>query len=231
MIIIGKNVAKEYLETNNKINKIYICNVFNDKNLISTIQNRRINICYLNKNELDKIDNGNHQGIILDVPEYKYYDFEQIDVKENRLIVMLDHIEDTHNFGAIIRTCESAGVNWIIIPKDRSVDINSTVMKTSAGALNNICISKVSNLVNTISKLKKMGYWIIGTDMENSVDYRSIDYDMPIVLIIGNEAVGISKIVRDNCDIVASIPMKGRINSLNASVAAGILIYKIVEKD
>ncbi len=230
MYIIGKNVAIEYLKTNENINKALILDTFGDKTIVEDLQKRKICITFLNKLELDKIDNGNHQGIILDVPDFKYSELNEILDENKKLIVMLDHLEDTHNFGAIIRTCEAAGVSGIIIPKDRSVDINSTVMKTSAGALNNVKICKVTNLVSTINELKRKGYWIIGSDLEDSVDYKKVDYDMPIVLVIGNEGFGISRLLKENCDIVVNIPMKGKINSLNASVAAGILIYKIIEK-
>jgi 23S rRNA (guanosine2251-2'-O)-methyltransferase len=143
---------------------------------------------------------------------------------------MLDHLEDPHNFGAIIRTCEALGVDAIIIPKDRNVSVNSTVVKTSAGAIYNMPIVKVTNLVNAIDKLKDSGYWIVGTDMDGE-DYTKIDYNAPICLIIGNEGHGMSKIVTDNCDYIAKIPMVGKINSLNASVSCGILLSRIVSGD
>ena len=142
---------------------------------------------------------------------------------------MLDHLEDPHNIGAIIRTCEALGVEGIIIPNDRCASINATVVKTSAGAIEYIPIIRVVNLVQTIKKLKDKGYWIIGTDMEGE-DYTTIDYKMPVCLIIGNEGKGISKLVADNCDYMASIPMKGKINSLNASVSLGIILSEIVSK-
>ena len=142
--------------------------------------------------------------------------------------MIIDHLEDPHNLGAIIRTCEAAGVSYIIIPKDRQVMVNSTVMKTSAGALSNVHIAVVSNLVNAISKLKDNGFWVVGTAMEDSVDYRSIDYSGKMALVIGNEGKGISRLVRESCDFVATIPMFGKINSLNASVASGIMIYEVV---
>ena len=142
---------------------------------------------------------------------------------------MLDQIEDPHKFGAIIRTCEASGVDGIIIPKDRSVEVNATVMKTSAGALTNMKIVMVSNLVDTISKLKKEGYWSIGLDMDGT-DYNKIDYNMPICLVVGNEGFGLKPLTRKNCDIISSIPMKGKINSLNASVATGVMIYQILNK-
>ena len=137
-------------------------------------------------------------------------------------------MEDPHNLGAIIRTCEAASVDAIIIPKDRQVQVNSTVMKTSVGTLDNVRIVSVSNLVNTINKLKDNGFWIVGTALEDSVDYRSIDYSGKIGLVIGNEGNGISQIVRKSCDFVAKIPMYGKTNSLNASVASGIMIYEVV---
>ena len=194
------------------------------------LKKRNISIKFLTKNELNKIDNGNNQGIIIDIPDFVYSDLDDLLISEKPFIVILDHIEDPHNFGAIIRTCESAGVDGIIIPKDRSVSINSTVMKTSAGALNNVKICKVTNLSRTIDELKNRGLWIFGTNVSNSISYNSVDYDIPLALVIGSEGFGISKLINDKCDYIINIPMKGKVNSLNASVAAGILIYKIIEK-
>ena len=139
---------------------------------------------------------------------------------------MLDHLEDPHNFGAIIRTSVALGGDAIIIPNDRNVPINGTVVKTSAGAISHIPIIRVPNLNSTITKLKQDGYWIIGTDMEGS-NYRTIDYHMPICLIIGNEGKGMSKVIKDNCDYIATIPMTGKINSLNASVSCAIILSQI----
>lgn len=229
MYIYGKNVAKETLENNKKILKAYICKDFSDKNIIFMLQKRGIGIEYLTKNEIDKLASGNNQGIILSVPDYEYSELDELLVSDKPFIVILDHLEDPHNFGAIVRTCEAAGVDGIIIPKDRSVSVNSTVMKTSAGALNNMKICMVTNLNRTIDELKNRGIWIVGTDMTDSVPYNSLDYDMPVAVIIGSEGFGISRLVREKCDFVVNIPMKGKVNSLNASVAAGILIYKIFE--
>jgi 23S rRNA (guanosine2251-2'-O)-methyltransferase len=141
---------------------------------------------------------------------------------------MLDSLEDPHNFGAIIRTCECAGVNYIIIPKNRSVSVNSTVYKTASGALSHMKIVEVVNLNNTITKLKDNGYWIYGADM-NGTDFRSIDYSGKTCLVIGSEGHGLKKIVESSCDQIVSLKMKGKINSLNASVAAGILIYEVMK--
>ena len=168
----------------------------------------------------------------MDIDEFKTYELNEFldDLKTNNnyhTLVMLDHLEDPHNFGAIIRTSEALGVEGIIIPNDRSVSITSTVVKTSAGAIENIKIIKVPNLTATISKLKEKNYWIVGTDMKGQ-NYREIDYNMNVCLVIGNEGKGMSKIVRDNCDFIASIPMTGKINSLNASVSCGIILSQIV---
>lgn len=230
MIVIGKNVAMELLKNDSKINKVYLYKDFNDKNIINDIQKRNIEIIYKTKEELFKIDKGNHQGIILDIPDFKYSKMEDIIDVNNGFIVMLDHIEDPHNFGAIIRTCEAAGVDAIIIPKDRSVEVNSTVMKVSSGALNNMKIVKVTNLNDSINKLKKIGYWIVGTTMDSKEEYSKFNYNFPLVLIIGNEGNGINRLTKESCDILVTIPMKGKINSLNASVATGILVYEITKK-
>lgn len=232
MYIYGKNVVYEKLFNNSKINKLYLSKKFNDKKILDLLKDKNIDITYLDNFKLDKMVNGLHQGIIALVNDYKTYDLKEIINninKKNPLIVMLDHIEDPHNFGAIIRTSEALGVDAIIIPEDRCVGINSTVIKTSVGAIENIKIIKVTNLVNTIKYLKDKGYWIIGTDM-SSTSISEIDYKMPICLVIGNEGKGISRIVRDNCDYIASIPMTGKVNSLNASVATGIIIYEIINR-
>lgn len=230
MIVYGKNVVKEIINNNQKIEKVYISYDFSDQNLISALQKKQIRINYLTKKELDKLVNGLHQGIIVSIPDYQYYSLEDLIIGNNDIIVALDHLEDPHNLGAIIRTCEAAGVSGIIIPKDRSVDVNSTVMKTSAGALDNMKIAMVTNLNKAIDKLKEKGFWVVGTEMNAKTSYMDIDYKAPICLVIGNEGSGMSRLVKETCDYIVSIPMEGKINSLNASVATGIMIYGILEK-
>lgn len=225
MYIYGKNVVKEYLSQKNQIKKAYIYNKFNDNEILNKLKSQNININYLEKYDLNKIESGNHQGIILEVDDYSYESLDEIENEE--IIVILDHIEDPHNFGAIIRTCEAAGIKSIIIPKDRSVKVNSTVMKVSVGTIKNVNIAMVNNLVNTIKELKQKGYWIIGTDMQGT-DYKQIDYNGKIVLVVGNEGTGMSRLVKENCDFIATIPMKGKVNSLNASVATALVIYEAV---
>jgi 23S rRNA (guanosine2251-2'-O)-methyltransferase len=228
MLVFGKNVVLEVLKNNKKIYKAYVYKEFSDQNIISELQNNNITIEYKDKFQLDRLADKNHQGIIIEIDDFKYSQLEDI-ITENNLIIILDHIEDPHNFGAIIRTCEAAKVDGIIIPKDRSVSVNSTVMKTSAGALENIKIVEVTNLTNTIKDLKKKGFWFVATDMDGK-DYKEIDYKGNIGLVIGNEGKGISRLVKENCDFVASIPMKGKVNSLNASVAAGIVIFEALSQ-
>lgn len=227
MYVFGKNVALEILRKKEKIEKAYIYKDFNDKNIISELQKLKISINYCTKFELDKLAKGNHQGIILSIPDYEYCDVSNMMNNPDSLIVILDHLEDPHNLGAIIRTCEAAGVDGIIIPKDRSVSVNSTVMKVSAGALENMQIASVTNLNNTIKYLKDNGFWIVGTDMEGT-PYDEIDYHGKIAIVIGNEGKGMSKLISESCDFIASIPMRGKINSLNASVATGIIIYEAI---
>ena len=228
MYVFGKNVALEILRKKEKIKKAYIYKDFNDKNIISELQKLKISINYCEKFELDKLAKGNHQGIILSIPDYEYCDVSDMIENENALIVILDHLEDPHNLGAIVRTCEAAGVDGIIIPKDRSVSVNSTVMKVSAGALENVKVASVTNLNNTIKYLKNNGFWIVGTDMTGT-PYDEIDYSGKIAIITGNEGNGMSKLVSESCDFIASIPMRGEINSLNASVATGIIVYEAIK--
>ncbi len=227
MYIYGKNVAEEILKNNKKIHKAYLYRNFHDEWIISALQKRNVWIEYKDKYELDRLASGNHQGIILSVPDYEYCQLDDLIVKEDPLLVILDHVEDPHNLGAIIRTCEAAGVDGIILPKNRSVEVNATVMKTSAGALEYVKIAQVTNIAQTMKELKRKGFWIVGTDMDGT-NYSDIDYKGKMALVIGNEGKGMSRIVKENCDFIASIPMIGKINSLNASVAAGIMIYEAV---
>ena len=227
MIIYGKNSCKVVLESNIEISKIYLQEGFSEKEIISLIENKNLKINYLPKNRMNDLADGVHQGIILSIPNYKYMDLDEV-LGENKFVVMLDHLEDPHNFGAIVRTCEASGVDAIIIPSDREIEVNPTVVKTSVGTVFQTKIIKVVNLVDTISYLKENGYWIVGTSLEGNLDYREVDYSGNICLIVGNEGRGMSKLVTKNCDYLTKIPMYGETNSLNASVAAGIMIYEVI---
>ena len=228
MLVYGRNVAKDILKKGEKVEKIFLQENFNDKEIISLIENSKIVVFYKKKREIDNLCSGVHQGILLFIPDYQYSNINTFLNKNEEKVVILDHIEDPHNLGAIIRTCEAAGIKSVIIPKDRQVQVNATVMKTSVGTLDNVNIVQVTNLSNTIDKLKENGYWIVGTALKDSVDYRDIDYTGKIALIVGNEGTGISNLVMKKCDFIAKIPMYGETNSLNASVATVIMIYEMI---
>ena len=232
MYVFGRNVAKELINNNRKIKKVYLNDNLKGSEIDEALKEKDVLINYLTNSQMDKLEKKNHQGVILEIPDYEYLSEQDMlnNMPDKAFIVILDHLEDPHNFGAIIRTCEAAGVDYIIIPKNRSVSVNSTVMKTSVGALDNVKIVEVTNLNNTIKKLKDNGVWVVGTDLENSVSYDKIDYTTSIALIIGSEGFGMSNLVKKNCDFIANIPMYGKINSLNASVAAGIMIYEVVRQ-
>ena len=228
MLVYGRNVAIDLLKKKKNIKKIILQDGFNDDLIFSLIENNNYRVEYRSKKEIDDLCSGVHQGIILDIPDFAYDNINDFLERKEEFVVVLDHLEDPHNLGAIIRTCEAAGVKSIIIPKDRQVLINSTVMKTSVGTLDNIHVVLVSNISNSIDILKDNGFWVVGTALENSIDYRQIDYSGKIALIIGNEGAGMSKLVTKKCDFIAKIPMYGSTNSLNASVAAGIMIYEVI---
>ncbi len=222
MLAYGKNVL---LMTNpQKIKKVYLSKTRKDKEVLNYLKLHHINYVLTENEILNKMTKQNHQGIIMEIEEYEYQKLESI-LKEEFLVI-LDHIEDPHNFGAIIRTCEAAGVKGIIIPKDRSVTVNDTVMKTSVGTTNFVSIVKVTNLVDTIKKLKQNGFFIYGSDMEGT-DMKLVNFEGKKVLVVGNEGKGISSLVEKNCDEIIKIPMNGKVNSLNASVASAILIFKM----
>ena len=224
MRVCGKNVFNE-LDLS-RVRKVLLSPNFKDKDILDKRKSNRLKYIITDSKIMDKMIPHN-QGIIIEINDYEYKTLEDIDNQEN-FVVMLDHLEDPHNFGAIIRTCEARGIKSIIIPKDRSVIVNETVMKTSVGALNHVNIIMVTNLVNAINKLKNRGYFAYAADMDGKY-YREVDYSDKVLLIIGSEGNGISKLVKENVDQVVSIPMNGVVNSLNASVAASILIYGIGE--
>ncbi len=228
MYVFGKNVALELLEKGVKLKKCYLFKNFSDKNIETSLQNKNVPIKYLAKEELDRLSNGNHQGIIMEIEEFVFTALEDVIEGDKKFIVVLDHLEDPHNLGSIIRTCECAGVDGIVIPRNRSVTVNATVMKVSAGALSYVKICEVVNLNSTLNQLKEKGYWVIGAEASGD-DYRTINYDGPVALVIGSEGFGLKDLTRKNCDLLASIPMNGKINSLNASVAAGILIFEVLK--
>lgn len=225
LLICGKNVLKE--TPISKIHKVYIKENFKDFAILNYLKENKIRYEIVPIFRLDKMVNVPHQGIVIDIDDFVYSSLEEI-LKED-FIVCLDHLEDPHNLGAIIRTCECAGIKSIILPKERSVRVNETVMKISAGAINNVKIVLVSNVNQTLKKLQKNMFFIYTADMDGT-DYRQIDYASKRVLVIGAEGKGVSPLVRQTSDEIISIPMYGSINSLNASVSAGILIYGMIKE-
>ncbi len=235
----GRNAVIELLESRRDINKILIAK--GEKHgsinkIIALAKERKILLTELEKSKLNQIaQTQNHQGVIAIVPPYNYCEVEDIlelakQKQEMPFILLLDGIEDPHNLGSIIRTAETAGVHGIIIPKRRAASVNSTVSKVSAGAVEYMKIARVNNLNETIRYLKEQGLWICGTDMNTNTTYTNQDYKMPIALVIGSEGFGISRLVKENCDFLVKIPMKGKITSLNASVSAGIIMYEVVKQ-
>ena len=225
MKVFGKNVFNELKSNTSQIKKVYLSTSFKNKEIIDFIKENKISYVTVEKHKFDKMVEGNTQGIILEVKDFECKNIKELDLSLKK-IVILDHLEDPHNFGAIIRTCEASGVKAIIIPKDRSVGVSPTVVKTSTGALEYVDIFEVSNLKNTIDFLKKNDYFVYGAEADG-IDYDKVNYSDKMVLVIGSEGHGLTRIVRESCDEIISIPMCGHVNSLNASVSFGVLIYGI----
>lgn len=215
MLVYGKNVLYEV--DKKKIKKIYCAR----KEYLNYLEKNKLHYEFVDEKRLNNLVKGNHQGIVIDIFDYEYYELSDI---TGDFVVALDHIEDPHNFGAIIRTCACAGIRNIIIPKDRAVGVTDTVVKVSEGTIDYVHITMVTNLNNALDKLKKMGYFVYASCMDGE-DYRSLDTSGKKVLVIGNEGEGISSLTRKNADYLISIKMNNNIDSLNASVAAGILIF------
>lgn len=233
MLVSGRNNVKEILRNFSEtsgVRKAYCQENFNENDILSLLKKKNVPIVYKKKLELDHLVNNNHQGVILDVRDFEYTSLDDIILSKDKcFVIILDHIEDPHNLGAIIRTVEASGADGIILPLNRSVSVNETVMKTSVGALYNVKIASVTNLHNTVKRLKKEGFWIIGTDLDGE-DYTKIKYPNKTALVIGSEGFGMTRIVKESCDFIATIPMHGKVNSLNASVATGIMIYEVIKR-
>lgn len=235
----GRNAVRELLNSGRDINKIFIQKGERHGSILEIIakaKERKLLIQEVDKNKLDQMaQSDNHQGVIAIVPPYDYCDVDDIldyakSKNENPFILILDGIEDPHNMGSIIRTAECCGVHGIIIPKRRSCSVNSTVNKTSVGAVEYMKIARVTNLNDTIKYLKENDVWIYGTDMNGSKYYTDEKYNSGVGIVIGSEGYGMSDLVKKNCDFLIKIPMKGKINSLNASVSAGIVMYEVMNQ-
>lgn len=236
--IEGRNSVRELLKSDKDVNKLFVQKGEKHGSILEIIalaKQRKIIIQELEKNKLDEIsETHNHQGVIAVVPPFNYCDVDDIleyakSKNEKPFIMILDGIEDPHNLGSIIRTAECTGVHGIIIPKRRAASVNSTVNKTSAGAVEYMKIARVNNITETIKYLKENDVWIYGTDMDGTSYYNEEKYDSGVGIIIGNEGSGMSRLVKENCDFLIKIPMKGKISSLNASVSAGIVMYQVMQ--
>lgn len=236
--IEGRNAVIEAYRSGKPIDKLFVLDGCQDGPIMTIKREAKkagTLVKYVTKERLDQMsDTGKHQGVIAQAAAYTYAEVDDIlaaakEKGEPPFIFLLDNIEDPHNLGAIIRTANLAGAHGVIIPKDRAVGLTAVVARTSAGALNYTPVARVTNLARTIEDLKKEGLWFVCADMGGTVMY-DLNLKGPIGVVIGNEGAGVGKLVKEKCDMVASIPMKGDIDSLNASVAAGVLAYEIVRQ-
>lgn len=233
--VIGRHPVKEALKSDREINKLFVQEGQGGRPIEEIIQlanKKKIVVSFVPKSKLDTLsDHQNHQGVVLSSSPVEYATIDELfEVAEARgerpFFVMLDGIEDPHNLGSILRTADTTGVHGVIIPERRSANLTSTVSKASAGAIEHVKVARVTNLSQTIQELKERGLWIFGTDM-NGTDYRDWNTDTPLCIVMGNEGKGISRLVKENVDELITIPMTGNMQSLNASVAAGILMYEV----
>lgn len=237
-LIVGRNPVLEALKSGRSVNKVLISEQMNQrsKKELEQASKRAGTIAQkVPKNKLDQLTDGHHQGVVAYVAAYQYASLEDIlGVAEARneqpFIIVLDGLEDPHNLGSIMRTADATGAHGVIIPKRRSVGLTATVAKTSAGAIEYIPVARVTNIVDTIDELKTKNIWVVGTDADGTEDFRSLDGETPIALVIGNEGKGMSRLVKESCDWTVSLPMKGQVSSLNASVASSLLLYEVYRK-
>ena len=230
-IVYGKNPVIEAIRAKKAL-KVFAVNNFNDQKILSLVKENHLQMVSVSPNEMDKMANGGvHQGIAAELKPYQTVSLEEIIIKakkkEKKIIVMLDGIEDPHNLGAILRSADVFEASGIVLPKHNSVSLSATVAKTSAGAINYVPVAVVNNLNQAIKTLKDEGYWIVATDGSAEISYSSIKYDFPVVVVIGSEGKGVSPLVLKNSDYIVKIPQYGHVNSLNASVAAGILLAEV----
>ena len=236
MKIEGRNSVYELLKTDKEIDKILVQKDLKDdasKRLINVIRSHKVKVQLVDKYVIEKeAESTRHQGFIAFVSDYKYFELEDIIdacADKDGLIVILNEVLDPHNLGSIIRVCECAGADGIIIGKDRSASVSDTVMRISAGALNHVKVAKVTNINNAIDKLKENGFWVYGAELGGESIYKS-NLTGKICLVIGGEDSGVKPLTKEKCDAIVSIPMLGKVNSLNASVACGIVVYEVVRQ-
>ncbi|MDQ0228276.1 23S rRNA (guanosine(2251)-2'-O)-methyltransferase RlmB [Metabacillus niabensis] len=236
--IIGRNPVIEVLKSSRDINKIWVAENSlkgQAQQITKLAKERGITINFVPKKKIDQMVEGNHQGVVAQVAAYEYVHVDDILAAAEKkgeapFILLLDELEDPHNLGSIMRTADAVGAHGIIIPKRRSVGLTATVAKASTGAIEYIPVARVTNLARTIEELKERGVWIVGTDAKGADDYRNLDGKMPLALIIGSEGKGIGRLIKEKCDFLIKMPMVGHVTSLNASVAASLLMYEVYRK-
>ncbi|SFC99240.1 23S rRNA (guanosine2251-2'-O)-methyltransferase [Bacillus sp. OV322] len=236
--IIGKNPVLEALRSERDINKIWVAEGSQKgqmQQIFSLAKENGVLVQIVPKKKIDQLAEGNHQGVAALVAAYEYSEVDDLfavaqERNEAPFFILLDEIEDPHNLGSIMRTADAVGAHGIIIPKRRAVGLTATVAKASTGAIEYIPVARVTNMARTIDELKERAVWIVGTDAKGSDDYRSMDGKMAIGLVIGSEGKGMGRLVRDKCDFLINLPMAGRVTSLNASVAASLLMYEVYRK-
>lgn len=236
--IIGMNPVIEAMNSGRKVHELLVSDQLKKQSmdtLHAAGKSADIRMQTVPRHELNKLVKGKHQGVIAYVEPYDYASLEDLfSIAEKRqelpFFVVLDELEDPHNLGSILRTADAAGVHGIIIPKHRAVGLTATVAKTSVGAIEYVPVVRVTNIVDTLQELKDRNVWVVGTEAETTEDYRSLDGETPIALVIGSEGTGLSRLVQKTCDWTVSLPMKGQVSSLNASVAGSLLMYEIYRK-
>ena len=230
--IYGRNTVTAYLNSKQDVKKLYLFNKGNFKEIVNMAKSQGVPFEFVEKVKLDKMVDGAHQGLVLEIQDYKYYSLQEItENAQHKLVVVCDQLEDPHNLGAILRTSDAVGVDGVIVGKHRSVGLGATVAKVSTGAINSVKVHEATNIVNTIKQLKELGYWIIAAENGvDAVDYTEFPVDMPIALVVGSEGKGVSRLVIKECDILTTIPMNGTVNSLNVSVATAVLLYDIARR-
>jgi 23S rRNA (guanosine2251-2'-O)-methyltransferase len=237
-IIIGKNPVFEALKSGRSVNKVLISDQLN-RNVQGKLKQQAKSagtiVQQVPRHKLDQLADGNHQGVAAYVASYQYGTMEDLfhaaaERDEAPFFIILDELEDPHNLGSILRTADATGAHGVIIPKRRSVGLTATVAKTAAGALEHVPVVRVTNIAGTIDELKREHVWVVGTDADGTEDYRELDGDIPVALVIGNEGKGMSRLVKEKCDWTVSLPMCGKVSSLNASVACSLLLYEVYRK-
>lgn len=236
-VLIGRNAVAEALKNTRRVNRLLIAEGAKTGDgslpeIIALAKEKKVKFETVPRETIEAVARGHrHQGVLAYVAPVEYADLDAVineaAAKENPLLILLDGIEDPHNLGAILRTADAVGADGVLLPRHHSVPLNATVAKTSAGAIEYVPVARIGNIAQTLKELKDKGFWVYGADMDGDCDYDKANFTGPVVLIIGSEGQGMARLTRENCDTIVSLPMAGKINSLNASVAGAILMYEV----